>query len=136
MNGVLLKSGKSVKNLVVLDTGSVRTAECEEFAKIFPDRYFGFGLAESNILSVAAGFAIAGKLPIVFGSARFLLSAAFDQVYYDICLPNLNVKIVGIGEGGVDQELIKILPNMKAVSGGFERMEQVLKEYGPTYLHF
>lgn len=136
MNGALLKSGKSVKNLVILDTGSVRNLECEEFAKFFPDRYFGFGLAESNILSAAAGFAIAGKLPVVFGSARFLLSAAFDQVYHDICLPNLNVKIVGLGEGDVDKELIKILPNMKAVNGNFESVEQVLKEYGPTYLYF
>lgn len=136
MRSSLLKLGKSIRNMVVLDTGSVRTQECEEFAKFFPDRYFGFGLAEANILSAAAGFAIAGKLPVVFGSARFLLSTAFDQVYHDICLPNLNVKIVGLGEGDVDKELTKILPNMKVVKGDFESVEQILKEYGPTYLHF
>ena len=136
MSNVLVKLGKSLKNMVILNTGSVQDEECEEFARFVPDRYFNFGLAEANMLSAAAGFAIAGKSPIVFGNARFLMSTAFDQVYNDICLPNLNVKIVGLGKGEVDKELVKILPNVRVTPGGFENLEKVLKEYGPAYLHF
>lgn len=138
MNSTLLKLGKNFKNLVVLDTGSVKNFDCDEFVKFFSERYFGFGLAESNMVSAAAGFAIAGKTPVIFGSARFLLSTAFDQVYNDICLPNLNVKIVGLastlGDGEVDKELVKILPNMKVEEGDFAVLERMLGEYGPGYL--
>lgn len=144
MSSTLLKLGKNFKNLVVLDTGSVRNQVSEEFVKFFGERYFGFGLAESNMISAAAGFAIAGKTPIVLGTARFLLSTAFDQVYNDICLPNLNVKIIGLGDGEIDMELVKVLPNMKVVEGGVgsnldlnflvEKLEQLLMEYGPAYL--
>lgn len=135
MNSTLLKLGKNFKNLVVLDTGSVKNYDCDEFVKFFSERYFGFGLAESNMISAAAGFAIAGKTPVIFGSARFLLSTAFDQVYNDICLPNLNVKIVGLGnDGDVDKELVKILPNMKVEEGSFAVLERMMGEYGPAYL--
>lgn len=136
MSNVLVKLGKSIKNLVILDTGSMGDGDCEEFARFFPERYFNFGLAEANMLSAAAGFAIAGKLPLVFGNARFLLSAAFDQVYHDICLPNLNVKIVGLGEGQVDKDLVKILPNMHVAKRNSGNFEEILKDYGPAYLHF
>lgn len=134
MNSTLLKLGKHFKNIVVLDTGSVRNSDCEEFIKFFGDRYFNFGLAESNMISAAAGFAIAGKTPVIFGSARFLLSTAFDQVYNDICIPNLNVKIVGLGDGEVDRELVKILPNLKVEDGDFAVLEKMMGEYGPAYL--
>jgi transketolase C-terminal domain/subunit len=134
MNSTLLKLGKSFKNLVVLDTGSVKNADCDEFIKFFGERYFAFGLSESNMISAAAGFAIAGKTPVILGSARFLLSTAFDQVYNDICLPNLNVKIVGLGDGEIDKELVKILPNIKAEEGDFLVLEKMMREYGPGYL--
>ena len=146
MNSTLLKLGKHFKNIVVLDTGSVRNSDCEEFIKFFGERYFNFGLAESNMISAAAGFAIAGKTPVIFGSVRFLLSTAFDQVYNDICIPNLNVKIVGLvahserhgalasGDGEVDMELVKILPNLKVEDGDFAVLEKMMGEYGPAYL--
>lgn len=146
MHNTMLKLGKGLKNMVILDTGSIKDPACEEFAKAFPERYFVFGLAESNMISAAAGFAIAGKMPVVFGSARFLLSAAFDQVYNDICIPNLNVKIVGLvahsersealasGDEEVDKDLVKILPNMKITDGGIAGLEKMLEEYGPGYL--
>ncbi|MBI5754236.1 hypothetical protein HZA40_03795 [Candidatus Peregrinibacteria bacterium] len=147
MSNTLLKLGKSFKNLVILDTGSMKNPVSEEFLKFFGERYFGFGLAESNMISAAAGFAIAGKTPIVLGSARFLLSTAFDQIYNDICLPNLNVKIVGLGGGDVDLELARILPNMKVMEDVGEhlhdvsdesfltkKLEELLMEYGPAYL--
>lgn len=133
MSSLLLKSGKNIKNLVVLDSGAVRNSGCEEFGKFFPDRYFVFGLGESNMISAAAGFAIAGKLPVVFGNARFLLSRAFDEIYNDICVPNLNVKIVGLGKSGVDESLVRVLPNMRFAN--VENLEgEIFSEYGPAYL--
>lgn len=150
MNNTLLKLGKNFKNLVVLDTGSLKNPISEEFVKFFGERYFGFGLTESNMISAAAGFAITGKIPLVIGSARFLLSTAFDQIYNDICLPNLNVKIVGLGDSDVDLELVKVLPNMRVMNSFFadaedgdfvsnegfmaNKLNELLGEYGPAYL--
>lgn len=149
MSNTLLKLGKSFKNLVILDTGSVKNPISDEFLKFFGERYFGFGIAESNMISAAAGFAVAGKTPVILGSARFLLSTAFDQVYHDICVPNLNVKIVGLGDGEVDMELVRVLPNMKVVDCGVEengtgkindenflaeKLNELLMDYGPAYL--
>lgn len=134
MNNTLIRLGKNIKNLVVLDTGAVKDPECEEFAKVFPDRYFCFGLAESNMISAAAGFAIAGKLPVILGNARFLLSRAFDEIYNDICMPNLNVKIVGLGDADVDKELVKILPNMTVMEGNLDMIDRMFENYGPAYL--
>ena len=134
MNNILIRLGKNIKNLVVLDTGAIKDSDCEEFAKVFPDRYFCFGLAESNMISAAAGFAIAGKLPVIFGNARFLLSRAFDEIYNDICVPNLNVKIVGFGKSETDMQLTKILPNMSVTEATDEMLERAVQEYGPAYL--
>ena len=134
MNNILIRLGKNIKNLVILDTGAIKDSDCEELAKVFPDRYFCFGLAESNMISAAAGFAIAGKLPLIFGNARFLLSRAFDEIYNDICLPNLNVKIVGCGQADVDKELVKILPNMSVTEGDLSMLDRIVQEYGPAYL--
>ena len=90
ING-LIKLAKGNKNVVVLNTEALACKDCEEFAKFFPERVFSFGLAEANMVSAAAGFALAGKLPVVVGNAQFLIERAFEQIKNDLVIPNLNV---------------------------------------------
>ena len=118
----LLKLAKKHKNLVVLSATG-----CEEFSKYFPERCFSFGWAEANMVSAAAGFALAGKMPVVIGNGRFLFSKAFDQIQNDICIPNLNVKIIGRG----DERIVKGLKNMKVLSS--VDFKEMALNYGPTW---
>jgi len=117
----LLQLGKKYKNLVVLTAGADAHRACEEFAKYFPKRYFSFGLGFSNAVSVAAGFSLTGKMPLVVGNRLF--SRAYEQMLDDICIPNLNVKFV-MGEVFVD------LPNLEEVSN----LEEGFEAYGPKYM--
>lgn len=134
MNSILVKLAKANKNVVLLSTGALCFRDCEEFSRSFPDRFFNFGLAEANMISAAAGFALAGKLPIVFGNAQFLLERAFEQIKNDICLPNLNVKMVGVGANDSNKGLLEILENVKFVDGEMDELEHLCAEYGPSYL--
>ena len=129
----LLSLAKSNKNMVLLHTDAVNCDGCGEFEKFFPDRTFSFGLAEANMMSCAAGFALAGKLPFVVGNSDFLLSRAFDQFYNDVCIANLNVKVLGMGQSDLDEKLLKIFPNLRDVSGEEEPLDLMIKEYGPMY---
>lgn len=142
MMGTLLQLAKKHKNIVVLNTNSVMGVECEDFAKFFPDRYFSFGLAEANMVSAAAGFALVGKLPFVLGKGSVLFAKAFDQIRNDICAPNLNVKIIGFenGDGNdEDEKLAGVLQNMEVMCpSGYdettEMLESMVLNYGPMYL--
>lgn len=129
----LLKLAKTHKNLVVLSSST--TDGLEEFVKYFPEKCFDFGLCEQNMVSVAAGMALAGKLPIVFGNGNFLMERSFEQIKNDICLPNLNVKIVGVGGGDFDLKLAEILPEMKVYTQTSD-FEQMVLEFGPNYFAF
>ncbi len=134
MKNSLLKLAKANKNLVVLSAGNSR---CEDFAKFFPDRHFVFGPTEANIVSCAVAFALAGRLPIVLGSADFLVSRAFDQILNDICIPNLNVKIFAVGQTGeVLEKCISVFPNLKFERvDKFKKLDELMKEYGPAYVN-
>lgn len=136
-----LKLGKKYKNLVVLSAGSHNTSICEDFEKFFPDRYFSFGLAYQNMVSAAAGFALMKKIPIVVGDDFYLFSKAFEQIYNDICLPNLNVKFIGVNENeNLETDfdhLYKSLPNFKYLKHDRdfeEALSEMFLEYGPMCL--
>ncbi len=128
----LLKLAKSHKNLVVLSSST--TDGLDEFVKFFPEKCFDFGLGEQNMISVAAGMALAGKLPVVIGNGNFLMERTFEQIKNDICLPNLNVKIIGCGGGGLDKKLAEILPEMR-VFDKISDFDEMVAEFGPMYLH-
>lgn len=128
----LLKLAKTHKNLVVLSSST--TDGLDEFSKFFPDRFFDFGLGEQNMISVAAGLALAGKLPVVLGHGNFLMERTFEQIKNDICAPNLNVKIVGCGGGNLDKKLAEILPGM-SVCSEISDFEEMVMSFGPTYFY-
>ncbi|PIR55456.1 hypothetical protein COU74_00775 [Candidatus Peregrinibacteria bacterium CG10_big_fil_rev_8_21_14_0_10_36_19] len=136
----LFKLAKKYSNFVVITTDLASHACNDMFAKFFSNRRINLGLAEMNAASCAVGFNVRGKVPIVVGPAEFLAARAWEQMKYDICIPNLNVKFVGVGYDGTDDvELMKLLPNMKVVCPRTEEevviaIENMFLHYGPMYL--
>ena len=124
----LVELGRENPNIGVLGGDLNVSTFAHLFAKEFPDRFFDFGPAEQNILSVAAGLAASGKIPFCSTFAVFGTGRAFDQIRVGIAHSNLNVKLVcthaGLltGEDGVsaqgieDLALMCSLPTMKVVA--------------------
>jgi len=120
----LVELGRKYKDIVVLDadlSGSTRT---KWFAKEFPDRFFNCGIAEQNLITIAAGLATCGKIPFVSTFAVFATERAYNQIRQVIAYPKLNVKIVcthsgiTVGPDGASHQttfdiaLMRVLPNM------------------------
>jgi transketolase len=108
----LLEAGSN-ENIVVVDGDVNNSTYTNKFKDAFPDRFFNAGIAESNMIGIAAGLAAAGKIPVVSSFSTFLLGNAFDQIRMSVAFPNLNVKLVGthagisIGEDGPSQMAIE-----------------------------
>ncbi len=123
----LVELGKTNKDIVVLDadlSGSTRTSL---FAKVFPERFFNFGVAEQNMMAAAAGLASCGKIVFVSTFAMFATGRAWDQVRNSVAYNNFNIKIVAthagitVGPDGAshqaleDVSLMRVIPNMNIV---------------------
>ncbi|MDO4280548.1 MAG: transketolase C-terminal domain-containing protein, partial [Peptococcaceae bacterium] len=116
--------GAERPEIVVLDADLSKSTKTNLFQKAFPDRFFDMGIAEQNLLGVAAGFAATGKIPFASTFAVFATGRAYDQIRNSICYPRLNVKIaathagITVGEDGgshqalEDINLMRGLPNM------------------------
>ena len=116
--------GAEREDIVVLDADLSKSTKTNLFAKKFPERFFDMGIAEQNMLGVAAGLAAAGKVPFASTFAVFATGRAYDQIRNSICYPRLNVKIaathagITVGEDGgshqalEDINLMRGLPNM------------------------
>ncbi|MBI4232681.1 hypothetical protein HY605_05610 [Candidatus Peregrinibacteria bacterium] len=127
---MMLTLAKKYKNMVVLSTGLIG-GECEEFARFFPERYYSLGRAERNIAGAAAGFAIAGKLPVIACSSDFI-ERAYGVIKNCICEANFNVKFLIVDaalgqECKVDEALINTLLNMQR----YQSAEDCFEAYGP-----
>lgn len=119
----LIASAKKNRRIILL-TGDLGYRYLEEFRDTFPDRFINVGVAESTLISVAAGLAVEGFYPFVYSIATFASLRAYEQIRNLIVLQNLNVKIVGTGGGlayalaGVthhaheDIAVMRLLPNM------------------------
>ncbi len=147
----LVELGKKHKNIVVADadlSGSTRT---KLFAKVFPERFFNFGVAEQNMAATAAGLASCGKVVFISTFAMFATGRAWDQVRNAICYNNFNVKIVAthagitVGEDGASHQaiediaLMRAIPNMRIISpcDGPETRAAIITAYktpGPFYV--
>jgi transketolase len=147
----MVKLASKYKNVVVLDANAGRFLNLGGFARAFPDRYFSFGNAESNMIGAAAGFTVRGKIPFLCSFSMFLTGRAWELIRNAVAYPHLNVKLVGAfsgilcGEDGAtyqsleDVALMRVIPNMKVVcpADGVETkqvLEAMMNDYGPTYL--
>ena len=102
----LVELGKSHEDLVVLDADLAAATKTGTFKKEFPDRHIDCGIAECNMMGIAAGLAATGKVPFASTFAMFAAGRAFEQVRNSIGYPQLNVKIgathagISVGEDG------------------------------------
>jgi transketolase len=109
----LLDIGSENENIVVVDGDVNNSTRTQAFAEAYPERFFNFGIAESNLVSAASGLSSSGKVALAASFAAFLLCNAYDQIRMGIAYPRLNVKLVGshsgisIGEDGASQMAIE-----------------------------
>ncbi|MGE5588062.1 MAG: transketolase family protein [Clostridia bacterium] len=147
----LAELGERFQQVVVLDADVATSTRSVEFAKRWPDRFFNMGISEQNMVAVAAGMALGGKVPFVNGFSAFLIERAFNQIRQSIAYPNLSVKLCGSHAGLSSSEdgashqmfidicLVRALPNMTVVAPAddieLERALPVLALHqGPCYL--
>ncbi len=147
----LVKLGKEDKRVVVLDADVAHPVRTNLFAKHFPERFFQMGVAEQNMMGVAAGLATCGFIPFPTTFAVFAYKRAHDQISISIAYTNLNVKVVGSYSGltspntGATHQAIddiasmRAMPNMKVVvpADAVEVEKAVFaiaQEPGPIYL--
>jgi transketolase len=147
----LQEIGSSNDRIVVVDGDVANSTRAEWFGKDNPERFFNVGIAESNLIGVAAGLAACGKIPVAASFAAFLLCNAYDQIRMSIAFPKMNVKLVGshagisIGEDGPSQmgiedvSLACSLPGMTVIVPADEHAtrkatQQMIAHDGPTYL--
>src|SRR5471030_3062646 len=147
----LLAAGHKNKNIVALCADLTESTRINEFAKSYPDRFVEMGIAEQNLVTVAAGMSLAGKIPFVASYAAFSPGRNWEQIRTTICLNETNVKVVGshagisVGPDGAthqmleDIALMRVLPKMRVVvpcdSVEAEKATTVLAiSEGPAYL--
>lgn len=149
----LAELGREHEDVVVLDADLAAATKTGVFKKEFPERFIDCGIAEGNMMGVAAGLAAAGKVPFASSFAMFAAGRAFEQVRNSIGYPHLNVKIgashagISVGEDGAthqcneDIALMRTIPGMVIInpSDAVEAREAVRAAYeidGPVYMRF
>lgn len=147
----LLELGKENPNIVVLDADLSGSTQTKFFAKEFPDRFFNMGIAEQNMIGVAAGLARAGKIPFASSFAMFAVGRAWEQLRNAVGHNYLNVKVCAthagltVGEDGGSHQIIediaitRTIPHMTViVPGDATEAEQVIRAVaefdGPVYV--
>ena len=99
INNVLIEEAAKDKNIIVLCSDSRGSASLEPFSKQFPKQFVEVGIAEQNLVSIAAGLAVCGKKSFVFSPASFLSTRSVEQVKVDVAYSYTNVKLIGISGG-------------------------------------
>jgi transketolase len=147
----LVEAGKLNKDIVVLEADLGKSTMSVLFKQAFPDRYFEMGIAEQDMTSVAAGLALAGKIPFTGTFAVFAAGRAYDQIRCSVAIPQANVKIIGsscglsdFGDGKThqsveDANIIRAIPNMTVLNPcdavEVKKMLKAMIQYhGPVYL--
>lgn len=147
----LAQLGEQNTNIVVLDADLSSATKTNIFAKKYPDRFINVGIAEQNMMGIAAGLSTFGKIPYASTFAMFAAGRAYDQVRNSIAYPKLNVKIcathagVTVGEDGATHQMLedlgmmRALPNMTVMCTSDDiqtkwAVEEISKIQGPVYL--
>ena len=149
----LAELGAQYENLVVLDADLAGATKTATFQKAFPDRHFDCGIAEANMVCMAAGLSTTGLVPFASTFAMFAAGRAFEQIRNSIGYPHLNVKIgathggISVGEDGASHQccedfgLMRTIPGMVVMSPADDvearAMVKAAYEYeGPVYIRF
>lgn len=148
---ILLELGEKNEKIVVFDADLSKSTKTCNFGKAYPERFVDMGIAESNMMAVAAGISTCDKIPFVSTFAIFATGRAFEQVRNSICYPNLNVKIcathagITVGEDGAshqsveDISLMRSIPNMTVICPSDaveteEAIKAIVETKGPCYV--
>ncbi len=149
----LAELGAQHENLVVLDADLAGATKTAVFQKAFPDRFFDCGIAEANMVCMAAGLATTGLVPFASSFAMFAAGRAFEQIRNSVGYPHLNVKIgathggISVGEDGASHQccedfaVMRTIPGMVVMSPADDvearAMVKAAYEYvGPVYIRF
>ena len=149
----LVELGAKYENLVVLDADLAAATKTGMFKKAYPDRFFDCGIAENNMVGVAAGLALSGKIPFASSFAMFLAGRSFEQVRNSLGYPHINVKLgathagITVGEDGAthqcneDIALMRTIPGMVVLNPADateakKAVEAAILHDGPVYLRF
>jgi transketolase len=117
----LIELGAANQNIVCVGADTTDSLKIKKFGDYYPDRFFNVGIAEANLVSVAAGLAIAGKIAFASTYAAFLPGRCLDQIRNAICYPNLNVKLVvshaglTVGPDGASHQQLEDFSTMRAI---------------------
>jgi transketolase len=149
----LLEAGRLDKNVVALCADLIGSLKMDAFIKEFPDRFTQVGIAEANMMGIAAGMTIGGRIPFTGTFANFSTGRVYDQIRQSIAYSGKNVKIcashagVTLGEDGATHQiledigLMKMLPGMTVINPcDFNQTKAatmaIAKYHGPVYLRF
>lgn len=128
-------------------SGDLGHALADEFKKNLPERYYNTGLAEQNMIGIAAGLALSGNKVFVYSITPFATMRCFEQIKVDICYQNLNVTIIGVGAGFSyaysgpthhaieDIAIMRSLPNMRIFSPSDPNEAAIFTEFLVDYKH-
>lgn len=140
-------------DIVVFDADLAEATKTGKFKKAYPDRFFDCGIAEGNMIAVAAGMATTGRIPFASSFAMFTAGRAFEQIRNAIGYPHLNVKIgathagITVGEDGATHQCCEDIGTMRTIPGmtiinpadaveARAAVEAAINYYGPVYMRF
>ena len=149
----LVALGAEYPNLIVMDADLAGATKTGMFKKAYPDRFFDCGIAEGNMMGIAAGLATTGKIPVVSSFAMFAAGRAYEQIRNSIGYPKLNVKIgathagITVGEDGASHQcnediaLMRSIPGMVILCPSDEIearacVRAAIEHEGPVYMRF
>lgn len=151
--GEALKIYGADERIVVLDADLSKATKTEMFQKVYPERFIDTGIAESNMMCVAAGLAACGKIPIASSFAMFAAGRAFEQIRNSIGYTGLNVKIgathagISVGEDGASHQCLEDIALMRTIPGmviinpaddteAMQAVKAAIDHEGPVYMRF
>lgn len=147
----LAQLGAENNKIVVLDADLAESTKTCMFQEKFPERHFDCGIAEANMVSIAAGMAAAGMIPFVSSFAIFATGRAYEQIRNSVGYPHLNVKIcashagISVGEDGATHQCVEDIALMRGIPGmvvvnpaddteACQAVRALAEYYGPAYL--